>query len=355
MNFNFFKKLAGRGAQASLGVDIGTTSIKMVELRRADNKTTLVNYGILETQGYISRANNALQASTLKLFEDEAARYVQILLEKIKAQTRNAVASLPAFAVFSTVLDLPPMPDQEVAQALQFKARQYIPLPISSVSLDWVRIGEQKVLLLAIPNELIEKHRIIFQKAGLALTALEVEGFSLARAFLNTEPTLIIDIGARSTGLFVAAGGALQIMGQTDFSGASLTHAIASGLTIVPQRAEDLKREQGIVNTGFGGAQELSTLLLPLVDVILNEGKRVAERYHVAYGNAVKRVIFSGGGAHLPGLEEYAKRQFDGIAIEKAFPFKTLTYSAQTEAMLMSLGPRLAVATGAALRGVSNL
>lgn len=355
MDLNFFKKFVGLGAQASLGVDIGTTSIKVVELRCAGNKITLVNYGILETQGYISRANNALQASSLKLFEDEAAHFVRELLERTQVQTRNAVASLPAFAVFSTVLDLPPMPDKEVAQALQFKARQYIPLPISSVSLDWVRIGEQKALLLAIPNELIEKHKIIFQKAGLTLTALEIEGISLARALYNDEPTLIIDIGARSTGLFVAAGGALQIMGQTDFSGASLTRGIASGLGIAPSRAEDLKREQGIVNGGFGGAQELSTLVLPLLDVILNEAKRVMERHHTAYGIMVKRIIFSGGGANLPGLEEYAKRQFDGVIIEKAFPFKALTYSTQTEAMLMSLGPRLAVACGAALRGVSNL
>ncbi len=340
MAFGFFKKLIGGGKKSALGIDIGTASIKIVELAREGGVTTLVNYGILDAAG------------SLKLFEADAARYMRTLLAETNSTARAAVASLPSFAIFSTILDLPPMPESEIPQVLQFKARQYIPLPLSSVSLDWVRIAEQKVLLLAIPNDLIEKHQIIFKEAGLTLTALEAEGMSMARA-LNDETALVVDIGSRSTGLFIIDGGMLRHVSQTDFAGASLTHAIASSLGLAFARAEDLKRERGVVNAGFGAGQELSTLLFPIVDVILNEVKRARENYQSLYGKEIGRVIIAGGGAHLPGILEYAERFF-GIPVLKAFPFKDMAYPAELSALLASLGPRLAIAVGAALRGLNG-
>lgn len=350
MAFAFLKKFIGRGIKRSLGIDIGTTSIKLVELAREGETTTLMNYGILEAAGSPHGANDALQASALKLFEDDAARYLSALLREANVHSKNAVASLPSFAVFSTVLDIPPMPDKEMSQMLQFKARQYIPLPLSSVSLDWIRIAEQKVLLFAVPNDLIEKHQSICKAAGLTLIALEAEGMSAARA-LGGETALVIDIGARSTGLFVIAGRVLERMSQTDFSGASLTRAIASSLGIAFARAEDLKRERGLINGGFGAGQELSTLLFPIVDVILNEAKRVRETYQSDQGKEIERVIIAGGGAQLPGLIEYAERFF-GSPVAKAFPFKDMAYPAESSVILASISPRLTVAAGAALRGL---
>lgn len=351
----FFGKLFGGDLSGScVGVDIGTTSIKMAELAFENGATRLVNYGTLETFGSLERDNLALQASSLKLFERETVRYLKHLAERTGISTRKAVASLPAFAVFSTVLEIPPMPEKEIPQALQFKARQYIPLPIGSVSLDWVRVGEQKVLLLAVPNDLIAKYQSIFSSAGFSLAGLEVEGVSSARALTvsggeDDGPALIIDIGARSTGISVADKGLLLLAGQTDFSGATFTHGIASGLGLAPRRAEGLKRERGLVNVGIGADQELSTLLFPLVDAMLDEAKRLRERYVSSYGGDVKRVILAGGGANMPGLSGYVAERF-GIPATQASPYRGIIHSSQAEALLVPLGPSLAVAIGAGLR-----
>ncbi len=358
MASGFFRKLFGGGADSCVGIDIGTTSIKMVELMQENGATKLVNYGTLDTLGYLERTNTALQASSLKLFERETVRYVKYLAEKTGIRSRRAVVSLPTFAIFSTVLDIPPMPENEIAQALQFKARQYIPLPISSVSLDWVRVAEQKVLLLAIPNDLIEKYKQIFASAGFTLAALEAEGMSLARSLTSqgdaeAGAALVIDIGARSTGLFVADKGLLQLAAQTDLSGATLTHGIAAGLNIAPRRAEGLKRERGLVNVGFGADQELSTLLFPLVDAILDEAKRLRDRYISSYGADVKKIILAGAGANMPGLEGYVTEQL-GLPAAKASPYHGILHGVQAEAVLLPLGPSLAVAVGAALRGLGN-
>ena len=354
MAAGFFGKLLGGGSGACVGIDIGTTSIKMAELEFANGTSRLINYGTLETLGHLERANVAFQASSLKLFERDIVRYVTFLAEKSGIRSRRAVATLPSFAVFSTLLDLPPMPEAEIAQALQFKARQYIPLPISAVSLDWVRVAERKVLLLAIPNDLIAKYKSIFAAAGFTLAGLEVEGVSMARSLTALDEAgagaaLIIDIGSRSTGIFAAEQGVLQLAGQTDFSGSSLTHGIAAGLSIAERRAEGLKRERGLVNVGFGAHQELSTLLFPLVDAILDEAKRLRERYVSSYGKDVTRVILSGGGANMPGLEGYVSERF-GIPAAHAAPYRGISHSSQAEATLVPLGPCLSVALGAALR-----
>ena len=357
MAWGFFKKLFSGGHAPCLGVDIGTTSIKIAEIIPEKMGARLTNYGTLDTLGYLTRGNIALQASGLKIFEQEVGQYLLLLKNRIGAKTTRAVASLPSFAVFSTVLDLPPMPEKEIAQAVQFKARQYIPLPITSVSLDFTRISPQRVLVFAIPNDIIAKYKAIFKIAGLELTALEAEGVSLARAFGtptegNDEPILAIDIGARSTALTVMSRGMAYLTGQTDFSGATLTHAIATGLHVAEARAEELKRQRGVVNVGFGAEEELSTLLTPLVDAILNEAKRLRDRYVSAYGVPIKHALIAGGGANLPGIVEYAAKGLE-MKVEKAFPFSRVKFAPEAELALTPLGPSLAVAIGAGLRGIS--
>src|SRR3989344_4607318 len=91
--------------QPILGVDIGTTSIKVAEVSKADGPPTLNNYGILETYGYLERFNEALQTSSLKLSEKNIAGYLKILLEHSRIRARTAIASIPAFLAFSTLIE----------------------------------------------------------------------------------------------------------------------------------------------------------------------------------------------------------------------------------------------------------
>jgi len=357
MALGFFKKFFDGSRGPCLGVDIGTTSIKIAEIIPDKAGIRLANYGTLETLGYLVRGNTALQASGLKIFEQEVGQYLKIVKDRMHTNTVRAVASLPSFSVFSTIIDLPPMPEKEITQAVQFKARQYIPLPITSVSLDFTRISAQRMLVFAIPNDIVLKYKAIFKTAGLELIALEAEGVSIARAFgtpsdANDAPVLVIDIGARSTALTVVSRGMAYITGQTDFSGATLTHAIAAGLHVAEGRAEELKRARGVVNVGFGAEEELSTLLLPLLDAIFNEAKRLRDRYVSAYSVPIKNVLIAGGGANLPGITEYASKILE-MKAEKAMPFNRVQFPPQSEIALTPLGPSLAVAIGAGLRGVT--
>lgn len=358
MNINLFSRFAKK--ESYLGIDIGTTSIKAVELKRGGRGPELVNYAFLETYGYLERSNTALQTSALKLYDKEAAEYLRLILKKARFQSRRAMASLPAFSAFTTLVDMPLLSEREIGQTLRFKAKQYIPLPAESVSIDWIKVREkddergnrvQQVFLVAVPNDYIRQYQNIFRLAGLDLMALEIDGFSLARILTadQSKPTLIIDIGSRSSVFLVAQSGRLQFISQSDFAGSSLTQSLASGLGINTRRAEELKKQKGLSGLGYGPEQELSTLLLPLLDVIISEAKRARASYESSYQQEVTSVVLAGGGANLPGMESYFKRELN-IPVGKAQPFSAVSYSPKLEPLVSNMGSSFAVALGLAVK-----
>ena len=161
--FNFLK------SGSVMGIDFGTTSIKIAELAVQKSRFYLENYGILETKNYFSHSNQALQTSSLKLVEGEAIALLKILLNTMRPKTKTVIASIPAFAAFVTTIDMPALSKEETTRSLMFQARQYIPLPVSAVSVDWFIIEEyeepgvckfQRILLIGVPNEIIRKYKV---------------------------------------------------------------------------------------------------------------------------------------------------------------------------------------------------
>ncbi len=346
-------------ASSYLGVDIGTTSIKAVEVRGGREKPQVVNYGILESSGYLSRANQALQTSGLKLFESGTTDLLKTLMAQMGTTTKEAVASLAPFSVFTIALDFPQMGPKEIEKAMIYQAKQYVPLPLSEVALDWLKVAEytdergiahQKILLISVPQEQIRKYQRMFKAAGLALRALEIESLSIARIFGDDPtPTLVIDIGSRSTNAVFLEGGRFLWSAQGDFASASLTHALAESLSINPLRAEELKKERGIL--GEGPSRELSTIMLPIVDAIINEVKKAQYTYAAQFPSAkkIERILLAGGGADLLGIGPYFGREF-GIPVVKATPFNRFAYDPAIAPLIAELNPMMSVALGLGMK-----
>lgn len=140
---------------------------------------------------------------------------------------------------------------------------------------------------------------------------------------------------------------------QTDFASASLTQALATSLSVNPLRAEELKKERGILGTG--PSYELSTIMLPFVDAIINEVKRAQFVYTQQFPMARKaeRVTLSGGGANLLGIERYAEREF-GMPVAKAAPFLQFEYASALAPFVAELNPVMSVALGLAIKSFHN-
>ena len=364
--FNFPNPLKSIfGSRCYLGVDIGTTSIKIAEIAKAKSSDTgpkfkLTNYGLLETYSHLERVNSAIQASGLKIVEKEAASLLKMLLEKSNFKCREAVASLPPFAAFITLMEMPQMPEADMEQAMKFQIQQNIPMSLEEVAIDWMKVGmiedkrgfnQQQILLIAISKEQINSYRNIFKLAGLQLKALEIENLALIRALISpgSPPTLIVDIGGRSTNIVIFDKNSLKHSAQTDFAGGVLKQAISKGLNISSRRAEELKKQKGLL--GGGGPFELSTLTLPFLDVIIKEVKRVKESYEKNFPDAsIQHLMLAGGGANMLGIAQYFEREMNLPAVV-ATPFSQIDYPIQIEPLAKELRALLAVAIGLGMRG----
>ncbi|MFH1161896.1 MAG: type IV pilus assembly protein PilM [Candidatus Jorgensenbacteria bacterium] len=341
-----------------LGVDIGTASVKMVELARKGDVISLENYGVLQMREHLVRANAALQSSSLKLDEQEAIRLLKILLSEVRPKAGKVIASVPSFSSFAVPIEMPLLTREETEKSMVFQARQYIPMPAGEMTIEWEKVGEfenqqgqrmQRVLVSAIPNALIAKYQAIFRAAGLQLVSLESEGAALARALFspNDRSTLLVDIGTESTAIVVVNGLTVQQIAQTDYGGISLTQALARGLGISVTRAEELKWRRGLL--GGGAEAELSTSLLPFLDVIIQECERVRVLYERMFRARVERLMLAGGGANLRGIGEYFSERL-GLPLAEPRPFTHVTYPSELEPTMQFLNRELPVAAGLALR-----
>ncbi len=351
----FFKNPSSK---SFLGVDIGTTSIKIVELEEVNGRPFLKNYGLLESYGHLDRQNNVIQTSSLKMIDTDTSRFLAGLLHELHTKIIDALGSLPTFLTFTALLDVPAMSPEETAEAIAFQARSLVPLPIADVTIDWLGVGDyedekglrkQQILLISVPNAEVKNYERVFKAAGLSLKSLEIDGMSLARILTTGDKSqsLILDIGARSTTLAVAQNGVLKYSGQTDFGSSSLTQAISNGLGINIHRAEELKKQRGL--KGTGGEYELSTLMVTYLDVILNEGKRLKDNYEKNYRGKIQKVILSGGGAGLIGLEEYTAQYF-GLPVAKANPWNLVDYPPEFSPLAKEMGSSLVIALGLAIK-----
>lgn len=339
-----------------LGVDIGTSSIKIVEIANNSPKPRLKNYAVLDTYEHLERPNSAIQNNSLKIVEKDTAELLKKVVKEAGFGAKEAIASIPSFSVFTALLEMPKMSEIDINKTMSFQARQYIPLPISEVEIEWLKVGEreeetgvvQQVFLISIPKEIIRRYQNIFSLAGLKLGALELDSLSLIRSLINDSvPQLVVDIGALSTNILVSDNGFLKANVFSDFGGANLTKSIANGLGISFKRAEDLKKQKGLMASG--GDYELSTLPQVFLDAIIKEMAKAKENYEKSYGRKIERIVLAGGGAKLIGIAEYFGGQM-GLPAIIGNSLSAVAYQPEIELLVKDLGPELATAIGLGIK-----
>ncbi|MFC1663725.1 type IV pilus assembly protein PilM [Patescibacteria group bacterium] len=341
----------------SLGIDIGTTSLKIVELSKYGKRIKLENYGEVSATTLYKKPFRTFEKSTLLLSSKDIARAILAILEKAEIKTKETCFSIPDFSSFFTWFNLPVMSKEELPQAVEYEARQHIPMPLGEVTLDWQVIEDKifdrkkdklKILLVAVPNEVVNQYREIATISHLELQALEAEVFSLLRASAKNEKkvTALIDFGAQSTTVNIIDQGVLKISHSFDMSGNDLTENISRSMSVDFEEAEKLKKKQGLLPE-----KNLREVLLPLIDSVLVEVKKISENFYQTDGKNVEKVILAGGSALLPGLKEYFTEQLNKEVVI-ADPFSDIFCPPILEKTLKKIGPSFTVAVGAALRNL---
>jgi len=342
-----------------LGIDIGTTNIKAVELSGTTDNIVLENYGILETYGYLERNNATIQSNYFKLVEEISVDLLKKLFLILKPKTKHVVFSLPIFSSFITQFELPFTEKNDIAKAVGFEAKKYIPVPLEELEINWMVTeqsengGKKKsdVVLIAMPKELIEKYKRISNNLNLNLLGYEVEGLSLVRSVIKGDrrTTLIVDLGTQITNFHIIENGFLTNYESLNIGGAEITHVISQSLGVVKERAEEFKKIKGFKV----GPEEAGVIniLMPIVDNFGNEILRMMDMYQQKNNRKIERIILTGGGTNMPGLIEYFS-EFLNMPVERVWPFNGIHYADFLEPLLKDVAPLLAVASGAAIRAL---
>ncbi len=325
-----------------LGVDIGTSCIKLVQVNHAE-KPVLETYGIVDIPEPINTQTTDEMVHTI-------SELLKNLLLHARTTTKRAVMSLPNAAVFTSVIDMPKMSDQEMETAMQFEAKKYVPLPFSEVTLSWTIISanedgsSNKVLLIAVPKQIRDMYIKVFQLANLNLEIIEIEALALIRSLVvdTSKNDVIIDIGAKVTGINFIRNGLLQLTRNLNIGGDTITDRIAQALNVTEPRAEQFKRDFGLNGTDF-----LPEAVKPVLGTIKNEVSQLIGIYH-SHNVNVDRIVLVGGGSQLPGIVDYFKELNIEVVIGNSLGH--VSYPASVAPVLERFSPHLPISIGLALR-----
>ena len=347
-------------SKSYLGIDIGTSAIRVVEIGRKKGEKKLKNYAELSSVYFSNEPFRKKEKGTLLFSDANISAALSSILKESGTKEKKAFFSIPDFATFFTTFSLPPMSKEEIPEAVRYEAPRRIPLPLSEVTLDWEAVkgtpdlsgkSALKIILVAVPNNLISHYQNIARSLGLDLLALEAEVFALSRALIKFQDKesiiCLVDIGKKTTTVNIVAQNILRSSHSLDIAGDTLTADLANTLDIDFERAEVIKRNYGIKED----RPALRQVLLPSLKSIVGEMKDIFAKFYLSERKSIKKIIISGETVWMPGLIDYFRGQFN-LPIEVANPFLGLSYPPTLGSILKKIGPGFTIAIGVALRNI---
>lgn len=366
---------SGKKAESVLGIDIGSASIKVVQLRAQKGVAVLETYGEISLGPY----GDTSVGRVVKLPPEKITLALSDLIKESSVTATKAGISIQFASSLVTVLDMPKVDEDQLRRMIPIEARKYIPVPISEVTLDWFVLPEenkepdafdrieketmlqkkgQEVLLAAIQNEVLQNYQTIMGATNLNAGFYEIEIFSTIRATLSNSnvPIAVVDIGASTTKVYIVERGVVRVSHLVNAGSQHMTDVLARTMVWTFDKAERMKREWGLQEASAYSREEnerIHTALLSTLNRIFDEVNRVLLAYGKRYNKNVSHVVLTGGGSSLPGLEAIA-RQSLSAELQIADPFSKVEAPAFLGQVLKSIGPGFAVAVGVALRRLSE-
>lgn len=336
------------------GLDVGSSSLKLVELKndRSKGKT-------LEIFGSYTLPHSVNLASDRDEDLKELSANIKDFVASQPLSSNRVVVALPESQIFTRVVSLPRMPEKDLTQAMRYETQQYIPVPLADVSLDYQVIegkalveGQMEVLIIAAPKVLVSKFLKVLNDAGLEVVGLETETVAVSRSLIpdsKTPSTLLVNIGALTTDLAVVSGNAVRFTRSIATGGTALARAISQSLGFDLNQAEEYKRTYGFDTNQLEG--KIMQSIKPIFDVVIDEIKRSTAFYNTHHKeDMVRRTVICGGTASLPGIVVYMASSLDlevvlanpwiRVYIPPKFPAKDLDEN----------GPSFSVAVGLSLK-----
>lgn len=352
---SLLSKLKGLGGSASrgscVGLSIGSSSIKMVELAKSSKEWRLVNFGMVPLPD--DALSNREIVNHLAVVEN-----LKNLVEKAKPKSKNVCIAIAGASVIIKRMTVEVPVVKEMTETIFWEAEQYIPFDVSEVVMDFHQIGKivdkkVDVLLVAVKRSVMESYCAAVTDAGLIPKIVDVEFFSMQNLFELNYPAnakdavAVVDIGANSIKILITQNGVPLFTKDSTLGGRQLTQEIQNQLNLSFDDAEALKT---------GDPKRLPQEVLELMNVhsenYAQEIKRALDYYHASgTGGNVAFILLSGGSSKIPDLSRVVEEQI-GLPTQIINPFNAVGYdpNALNPQFIQSIAPTATIATGLALR-----
>lgn len=336
---------------AMVGLDIGSRTIKIVEVEKEGASYSLTASGIVGYSG----------TSVDKMVDEKEMSSLGQIIKKLHSEagvsSKDVVISLPEPQVFTRTIKFPLLTDSEIASAVKWEAEQYIPIPISEAIIQHTILSRNEnasppevlVLLVAAPRVVVEKYTKVVQLAGLNTIAVETELVALTRALAPLDKTvLLVDLGATSTNIAVAKNSLLSFSRSIPIAGEAFTRAVSQGLGVTSQQAEEYKKTYGLEAAQLEG--KVKGVLDPVLRMVVDEIKKAVSYYlSEEKGDTPSALIVTGGTSGMPEIISMLTKLV-GMEVLVGNPFGNIKVDPETAQKLAPYAPLYSVAVGLALR-----
>jgi len=345
-------------AQNVVGLDIGTNSVKLVELDRTKNTFRLKNIGIAKLPRDTIVNGTIIHAELLE-------QTIKTLFSEYKIKNKNVAISISGHPVIIKKITTDLMPEDELENTLPFEAEQYIPFSLDEVNLDFQILGpcedkenKMNVMLVAAKRAMISDYVSVLQSAGLKAVIVDIDVFALENMFIsNYSPeqnitVALVDMGASVTNINIVKNGVSQFTRDIFMGGNQITEEIQRQLSINYEDAEALKCGEQIAGIN---QDLLKEIIERASSTITNEIQRSLDFYISSTYGEISQVYLSGGGSRTSGFREIFTKRVT-VPLEYTNPFHAITYDENMfdAEYIKDLSPFAAIGVGLALRSMGD-
>lgn len=340
-----------------IGIDIGSSSVKLIQLKDNKGSLQLLNVGIMPLPSEAIVDNTLMDRSTI-------TATVKKLIESLGIKVKNVTCSISGNSVIIRKIVLPAMPQEELEDQISWEAEQYIPFDINDVNMDFQILSpdnndpsKMNVLLVASKKDIINDYVAVFSEAGLQLSIVDVDSFAVQNAFeanhdYSSEDVIaLVNIGASVMNINVIKNGITLFARDVQMGGNLYTEEIQKQLGLSGEDAEF-----GKLLANESDNEPLRNVILKINETITQEIRRSLDFYNsTANDERITGVFISGGCSKVFNLIDTITDK-TGLSVQMLNPFAKFKYNEKDfdPEYLQEMGPFMAVPVGLAIRRVED-
>ncbi|OGL94760.1 hypothetical protein A2348_04350 [Candidatus Uhrbacteria bacterium RIFOXYB12_FULL_58_10] len=372
-----FFGLGHKAPHTFLGVDIGSSGFKLVELANEKGRAKLMTYGYTERKP---------GQTALSPFENTKAsgELLAKLCKQSGTKGTKVMAALPLSSVFSAIVSVPrKKTEREMQPLVDAQIAKLTPIPLTemvtySTFIDGIR-GEKaekkkknepkaeepkeakpsdhvRVLVTGAAKSLVQKYIEIFRVAKLELQAIDTEAFALVRSLIGKDksPIAILDVGGVRTNISIVENGVPLLTRSVNIGGVAVTRRIMDQMHVPESEAEQMKMDLGNMAGASGGVGGLPPVLDAVMQPLLNEIRYAFQLYagmELAEFKKVEKIVLTGGSSHLPRIVEFLKESLN-MNVYRGDPWARVVFPEDLRPVLDEIGSRMAIAIGLGMREI---